>query len=158
MVRGCSSKERRADLRGPAGTRVFYRSVRLLRRALYLQAAVWALAGTALTVAPALVTEGLFAEPPAGEPAWLRIVGIQAFGLALLMVLVAHRADELWWWSWAFALVAVGVAAVATLNAAFGLEPGQSTLFWWLFAGVTIALAFTLLAAVYVTAQENPLP
>src|SRR6266566_8800356 len=95
-----------------------------LKRALYLEAAVWAVTGLALSIDPSMILERLFDQPTV-DPAWTRIAGIQAFGLALLMVLVAHRIEDLWWWAWAFALEAVGFAAVVVLNAAFGLAPGQ---------------------------------
>src|SRR6266545_6683512 len=95
-----------------------------LKRALYLQAAVWAVAGLAFAVAPRFVLVTLF-DQPRPDAAWLRIVGIQAFGLAMLMVLVAHRIEDLWWWSWAFAVVTAGTAALVVLNAAFGLTRNQ---------------------------------
>jgi ABC-type Fe3+-siderophore transport system permease subunit len=128
-----------------------------LRRALYVEAAVWALAGLALSIAPGSVLVRLFDQPKT-DPAWLRIVGIQAFVLAMLMVLVAHRIEDLWWWSWAFALATVGVSAVVVLNAAFGLNPGQPALFWWLFSAVAIASALGLLAGLFISSQEQPLP
>jgi hypothetical protein len=128
-----------------------------LKRALYLEAAVWAVAGVVLSTAPRFVLSTVF-DQPHPDAAWIRIVGIQAFGLALLMVLVAHRIEDLWWWAWAFALVAVVIAAVVVLNAAFGLAPGQSALFWWLFSGVALVFAFALLGGLYVSSQEHPLP
>jgi ABC-type Fe3+-siderophore transport system permease subunit len=128
-----------------------------LKRALYLEAAVWALAGLALSIAPRFVIETMF-DQPRTDPAWLRVVGIQSFGLALVMVLVAHRIEDLWWWSWAFALMTVGVAAVAVLNAAFGLAPGQPSLFWWLFSAVAVVSALGLLTGLYISSQEQPLP
>jgi ABC-type Fe3+-siderophore transport system permease subunit len=128
-----------------------------LRRALYVQAAVWAASGVALSIAPGSVLVTLFDQPKT-DPAWLRIVGIQAFALAMLMVLVAHRIEDLWWWSWAFALATVGVAAVVVLNASFGLSPGQPALFWWLFSAVAVASSLGLLAGLFVSSQEQPLP
>jgi hypothetical protein len=128
-----------------------------LKRALYLEAGVWAVSGLALSIAPKLVIKILF-DQPRTDPAWLRVAGIEAFGLAMLMVLVAHRIEDLWWWSWAFALVTVGVAAVAVLNAAFGLAPGQPALFWWLFSAVAVFSSLGLLAGLYVSSQEQPLP
>src|SRR5205823_3716670 len=82
---------------------------------------------------------GVFDGPRRQEPAWLRLLGVQSFGLAMLMVLVAHRVEQLWWWSWAFALVAMGTAAVATFHAAFGLRPHESSAPWWLFSAATSA-------------------
>jgi len=129
-----------------------------LRRALYVQAAVWGSAGLALAVAPRFVLVTLFAQPEMSEFLCLRVLGIQAFGVAMMMVLVGHRIEDLWWWSWAFALVAVGTAATVVLNAAFGLDPGQSAGLWWTFSAVTTALALWLLGGLYVTSQQHPLP
>ena len=74
------------------------------------------------------------------------------------MVLVGQRIEELWWWAWAFALVTVAAAAAVLLNAAFGLEAGQGALLWWIFSAVAFGFALWLLAALYVTSQQNPLP
>ena len=128
-----------------------------LKRALYLEATVWAVTGLALSIDPRLILERLFDQPTV-DPAWTRIVGIQTFGLALLMVLVAHRIEDLWWWSWAFALVTVGITSIAVLNAAFGLSPAQPALFWWLFSAVAVVSSLGLLAGLYLSSQENPLP
>jgi hypothetical protein len=130
------------------------RPLNALRRALYLQAALWAIAGITVAAAPRFVLVSLFGQPEPAEPAWLRILGLQAFGLALLMVLVGHRARELWWWSWAFALTTVGTAVVAILHAAFGLAPGQSATLWWVFSGLSATLALALLYGLYLTARE----
>jgi hypothetical protein len=129
-----------------------------LRRVLYLQAGVGAVVGTAWAVAPRFVLVTLFDQPPYNEYAWLRVYGIQAVGMAMLMILVAHRIEQLWWWSWAFALVAAGTAAVATLNAAFGLSPHQSSVLWWLFALVALAFSFALLYGLFVSSKEQPFP
>lgn len=129
-----------------------------LRRVLYLEAGVWAVAGAAIAVAPRFVLVTVFDQPPQGEFAWLRLYGVQAVGLAMLMVLVAHRIEQLWWWSWAFALVTAGTAGIVVLNAAFGLGPTQSSVLWWLFALVTLAFAFALLYGLFVSSREQPFP
>ena len=129
-----------------------------LRRTLYLQAAVWALAGAALALAPRFVLVTVFSQPPPNAPAWLRLLGIHAFTVAMLMVLVAHRIEELWWWSWAFALMNTGVAAVVVLTAAFGLAPGGSSVLWWLFSLVAVGFDLALLFGIYLTSREQPLP
>ena len=128
-----------------------------LRRALHAQAAVWAAAGAAFLIAPGWIVEGVLGQPPVGESAWLRMLGAQAIGLAMLMVLVARRLRDLWWWGWAFALVAVALAVIAVLNAAFGLGPGESALLWWLMGLVSLVLAAAILWGLALTAQENPL-
>jgi len=130
----------------------------MLRRVLYLEAAVWALVGTALVVVPRFVVVTLFDQPPLGEFSWLRLYGIQSVGLAMLMVLVAHRIEQLWWWSWAFAFVTAVSASVVVLNAAFGLSPGQPSLLWWLFGLVAVAFSFGLMYGMYQTSKEQPFP
>ena len=128
-----------------------------LKTTLYLQAGVWALSGIALAVAPGFVLVTWFDQPSFPDYAWLRLLGIEAFGLAMLMVLVAHRIRELWWWSWAFAFVSLAVAAVVVLNAALGLDEGQSAVLWWVFSAVSVAFSASLLYGLAVTARQNPL-
>ena len=130
----------------------------ILRRVLYLEAGVWAVAGAALALVPRFVLVTLFDQPPQGEFAWLRLDGIQTVGLAMLMVLVAHRIEQLWWWSWAFALVTAATAALVVLNAAFGLAPGQSGVLWWVFGVVALAFSFALLYGLFASSKEQPFP
>ena len=129
-----------------------------LRRALYLQAAVWAVAGLALAIAPRTLLVSVFRASALPDDAWFRLLGIHVLGLAMLMVLVGHRVQDLWWWSWAFALVTVGMAGVVLLNAAFGLQPQESGVVWWVMGGLSLALALNLLWGLFVCAQENPIP
>jgi hypothetical protein len=129
----------------------------VLRRALHAQATVWAVAGVSLLVAPGWIVETLLGQPPLGESAWLRMLGAQAVGLAMLMVMVARRLRDLWWWAWAFALVSVAIAVIAVLNAAFGLGPGESAVLWWLLGAACLVLAAAILWGLAVAAQENPL-
>ena len=129
-----------------------------LRRALYLQAGVWAVAGVALAAAPRLVLVTLFDQPPHQQFAWVRLLGVQSVGLALLMVLVAHRVEELWWWSWAFAIATVASAAVALLNAAIGLGPHESGVLWWVLSGVSVLFSLGLLYGLYAASREQPAP
>jgi hypothetical protein len=126
-----------------------------LRRALHAQATVWALAGAALLIVPGWLVENVFGQPP-GESAWLRMLGAQAVGLAMLMVMVARRLKDLWWWSWAFAFVSVALALIAVLNAAFGLGPGESAVAWWLLASGCLLLAAGLLWGLALAAQQQP--
>jgi hypothetical protein len=128
-----------------------------LRRALHAQAAVWAVAGGVLLVAPGWIVQNVLGQPPLGESAWLRMLGAQAIGLAMLMVLVARRLKDLWWWAWAFALVSVALAVIAVLNAAFGLGPGESATLWWLMGAGCLVLAAAILWGLAMTAQETPL-
>jgi hypothetical protein len=128
-----------------------------LKRSLYLEAAVWAVAGLSLAVAPRFVLQTVFRQPPYPDEAWVRVAGVQAVGLAMFMVLVAHRIEQLWWWTWGFCFVTVGIAATTLLNAAFGLAPGEPAAFWWIFAGVTTAFALWLLYGLARTARQVPI-
>ena len=123
-----------------------------------MEAGVWAACGAAMALAPRFVLVTLFTQPPLGESAWLRLYGIQSVGLAMLMVLVAHRIEQLWWWSWAFALVTAGTAALVVLNAAFGLTRNQSGALWWIFGIVALAFSFGLLYGLFVSSKEQPFP
>jgi hypothetical protein len=128
-----------------------------LRRALYLEAAVWSVTGAGLLIAPHVVLVRAF-DQPALDVAWVRLLALQMLGLAMFMVLVAQNAERIWWWSWAFALVTVGSAAVALLHAAFGLAPGQSSALWWAISGVTVVLSLGLLWGLFVAFKEQPFP
>ncbi len=129
-----------------------------LRRTLYLQAAVWAVAGAALALVPRFVLHAVFDQPSVGEAAWVRLAGVESFTLAMLMVLVAHRVEDLWWWSWAFALMTTAVAAVALLHAAFGLGPNEPSGLWWILGAVAAAFDLALLLGIQLTSRERPLP
>ena len=135
-----------------------YRAVNALRRVLYLQAALWVLVGVALATVPRFVLVTLFDQPPHQEFVWVRALGVESIGLALVTVLVAHRVEELWWWSWAFVLVAAATAAVALLNAAFGLAPHQSSVLWWLVAAVEMVFSLGLMYGLYASSRQQPVP
>jgi hypothetical protein len=128
--------------------------VNTLRRTLYLQSAVWAVVGAAMVFVPRFVQGALFSQAGRLDLAWVRILGLQGFGLAMLMVLVAHRAQDLWWWTWALALTTVGTAVVAVLHAAFGLSAGEPALAWWLLSTVAIGFSLGLLSGLYLTGRE----
>ncbi len=144
-----------------------------LRRILYLQAAVFFVAGLALAVVPRLVLVDLFSEVPQPHYAWIQIVGVQAIVLAMFMVLVAQRSEQVWWWSWTFVIVSAAITIIAVLNALFGLHAGHagwtfyvplldrhgsSTVLWWLLAAVNAAFTLALLWGLGKTGQERPLP
>jgi hypothetical protein len=129
-----------------------------LRRALYLQAAVWAVGGVALLATPKFVLVTVFDQSRHQEFAWMRLLGVHALGLGMLMVLVAHRIEELWWWSWAFAFVTVATAAIALLNAAFGLAPHESGVLWWAFSGIAVLFSLGLLYGLFAASKEQPFP
>jgi len=127
-----------------------------LRRILKLQATLWAISGLALTFAPAWLTETVAGQPPLGDQTWLRALGVMAIVLALLMVLVAQRLEDVWWWAWAFVLLEAGTATVFALHALLGLPEGAAAWWWWTLAignGVIGALDIVGLG---LTAQEKP--
>jgi hypothetical protein len=121
-----------------------------------LQALVWAACGIAIAVAPRFVLVTLFDLPPLPDQGYVRIAGVFAFSLSLLMVLVARRLETLWWFAWAFVLATAGSAIVAALDALFGLPEGASPLLWWLFAAVSAAFTVGLLAGLAKTGTERP--
>jgi len=130
-------------------------AVKLLRGVLYGEAGVWAASGVVLALFPVPVLEDLFGQPELPEYAWVRMVAVLIVGMALLMVLVAQRIEELWWWSWAFVLIDGGIAVLSGLNAAIGTPSGTPTLFWWLLAGVTALFTLGLLAGLAKTGTER---
>ena len=121
-----------------------------------LEAAVWAACGVAIAVAPRFVLVTMFDLPELPDQGYVRIAGVFAFSLSLLMVLVARRLETLWWFTWAFVLATAGSAIVAVLNVLFGLPDGVSPLLWWVFAGVSTAFTFGLLAGLAKTGTERP--
>ena len=128
-----------------------------LRRILYWEAGLLAAFTILAEAFPRPVLEDLFGQSHQPDLAWVRIAGIQAFGFAMLMVLIAQRIEELWWFSWAFAVVAAGVATVTALNAAFGLPEGSSALFWWLMTAGEVAFTAALLWGMSLAGNEQPL-
>jgi hypothetical protein len=120
-----------------------------------LQAAVWAACGVAIAVAPRFVLVTVF-DLQLPDQGYVRIAGIFAFSLSLLMVLVSRRLAELWWFTWAFVVATAGSASVAGLNALFGLPDGVSPLMWWVFAVVSTGFTVGLLAGLAKTGTERP--
>jgi hypothetical protein len=116
------------------------------------------MAGVGLAAAPRFFLVTVFDQPPLSEYAWVRLFGVQTLAVAMLMVIVAHRVEELWWWAWAFALASVLVAVIVVLNLAFSLSPGQSSALWWVFSVVALAFALSLLYGLYVSSRERPIP
>lgn len=129
----------------------------ILKRTLYLQAAVTGLAGVGLAIAPRALVVSLFDQVAYPEYAFIRFTGALSIGLALLMVLVAHHADGAWWWSWAFVITDFVVAAVAAANVAFGLPGGSSALLWWLVFAANLAFTLALIYGLAATAREHPI-
>ena len=130
--------------------------MKLLRSVLYVDALVWAVTGILLALWPVTLLEKVFAQAPLGEYAWVRMAAILGIGMAMLMVLVAHRVETLWWFAWAFVLTEGALALLGALNALFGLPEGSDALLWWLFAGVSAVFALALLAGVAKAGIEKP--
>jgi hypothetical protein len=130
--------------------------VKLLRTVLYAQAGVWLLSGLALAALPGVVVHDLFDNRSIHDWGLIRILGVAAVGMAMLMVLVAQRLDDIWWWSWAFILTTAGVATASGLHAMFGPLAGRAQLMYWLIAGVNALLGAVLLVGMGRTAQEKP--
>lgn len=128
----------------------------LLRRVLYYQAAVWTACGLAIAVAPRPVLQTIFDQVPYSDDAYVRVCGAMSIGLALMMVLVAQKIEDLWWWSWAFALTDAAIVTITALHALFGLPDGSGAMLWWLFAGVNAVFAAALLTGMGFAAQEKP--
>src|SRR4029453_9902733 len=120
-----------------------------------LQAVVWAACGFSIAGAPRFVLVTLFDLPPLPDQGYVRIAGVFAFSLSLLMVLVARRLETLWWFAWAFVLATAGSAIVAALNALFGLPDGVSPLLWWLLGTVSTAFTVGLLPGLATAGTER---
>ena len=130
--------------------------MKLLRRVLYWQAALWAATAVALVAVPGWLVERVLDQTPLGEDAWLRITGVTAFALALLMVLVANRVEDVWWWAWAFVILEAGTAAVFVLNALAGLAEGAAAWPWWVLGALNALVGAVELAALARTGVEKP--
>ena len=128
----------------------------LLRRVLMIQAVVWAACGAAIAIAPGFVLVTMFELAPLDDTGYVRVAGIFAFSLALLMVLVGRRLADLWWFAWAFVVASAGSALVAALNALFGVPEGSAPLLWWLFAVASTVFTFGLLAGLARSGTERP--
>jgi asparagine N-glycosylation enzyme membrane subunit Stt3 len=115
--------------------------VTILRRVLYLDALLSAFGGILLAVAPGFLMETLLGQPRGPDDEVLRLFGIALFTLALFMVLVGHRIENLWWWSWAFVVLKAGSALVALLNAALGVPSGAPRWPWWVLGVISLGFA-----------------
>jgi hypothetical protein len=128
----------------------------LLRRVLYWMAASWAACGVAVAVAPRWALVTLFDQRPYPDYTYVRTTGVMSIGLAMFMVLVAQRLDDIWWFSWTFALVGAALATISALNAVFGVPAGSGVLLWWIFAGANAAFTAGVLVGMGHAGQEKP--
>jgi hypothetical protein len=130
----------------------------VLRRALYLDALLTGVAGAAVLAAPRFLLVTILDQPPYPDYTPLRLLGVAGFALAMLMVLVGHRIEELWWWCWAFVVLEGGAAAVKTLQAAFGLPAGAAAWPWWAWASASWAFGVAFLWGIARAGSEAPPP
>lgn len=128
----------------------------LLTRMLRIQAAVWALCGTAVSAAPSFVLVTVSGQAPLPDYAYLRILGIISIGFALLAVLLSQHLEDIWWWAWAFAITDAGIVTVAVLNVLLAKPSMSGAAFWWVFAGLNGALGAGLLVGLGRAGQEKP--
>jgi hypothetical protein len=133
------------------------RAMTLLKRVLYWQAALWALSGVALFTVPGWLVERVLNQPAVGDDVWLRAMGAMAVVLSLLMVLVAHHVDEVWWWAWAFVILEASTVALFAVNALVGLPAGAAAWPWWLIVGAnTVVGALEVVALAKVGMERSP--
>ena len=97
----------------------------------------------------------LFDQPAYPQYAYVRVCGVMSVGLALFMVLIAQRMEELWWWSWAFVIATGAIAIVSIVNVAAGLPHGSSSGLWCLVFAVNVVLALGLLWGLAKTGTER---
>jgi hypothetical protein len=128
----------------------------LLRRLLKAQAALWFVTGAVACVGPGWLVERVLGQPPLQEDAWLRIAGVMAVVLAMFMVLVSQRLEDVWWWAWTVVLLEAGTATVALLNALVSLPPGAAAWPWWLLFVLNAGFAAGGLVALARGAREKP--
>jgi hypothetical protein len=131
------------------------RRMSLLRRVLYYQAAVWTACGIAVAITPGTVLR-LFDQPSYPDVTYVRVSGVLSVGLSLMLVLVAQKLDDVWWWSWTFAAADAAIVTITALHAVLGLPRGAGALLWWLFAGVNLVLGCAMLVGLGRAGQEKP--
>ena len=97
-----------------------------------------------------------FHQPLYPDYAYVRVTGIMGVGMSMMLVLVAQKIEEVWWWSWAFVMVAFGLAALGAINAVWGLPYGASSGLWWLFAGSNTVITVALIIGLQAGTNEKP--
>ena len=128
-----------------------------LQRVLKVQGAFWAVFGIVLVLAPRWLLHDVFAQPPMREHAWVRAAGVMAVVLSMLMVLVAQRVTDVWWWAWSFAALGAGAATLFVLNGAFGLPSGAEAWPWWALGAINVAFGALDLVGIAAAGREKPI-
>jgi len=126
----------------------------LLRRVLYLEAALWGIKGLLLAAVPSWTTESLLGLEASPEHVWLRVAGIFAMTGALLMVLVAQSAEDNWFWTWAFVFAQGNLTLLFLLKAAFA--PGGHAAIWWLCCAGSASMTALLLWGIARAYADTP--
>jgi hypothetical protein len=130
--------------------------VTLLRRVLQITAALWFVGSLAFGLFTRWIVEKLMKQPVIGEYTWTRAGAVMGFTLALLMVLISRRLEDVWWWCWAFVLLSLGLSALFALNAAFGLPAYAAAWPWWTLATAHLVIAIALAIGIGQAGQEKP--
>jgi hypothetical protein len=128
----------------------------LLRRTLYVMAAVWAGCGIVLVAVPRWILVDVFGQVVYPDYAYVRVAGVVSFSAALLMVITAQKLEEMWVFTWAFVFAAVGTFAVALASAAGGRPAGSSAVLWWIFAAASLLFSVGLIAGLARTGMQRP--
>jgi len=122
-----------------------------LRRTLYVGAALTAVFGLVMAIAPHWAIVTVANQPPYPDYAGARMLGVGAFASAMLMTMVGNHVEDNWWWSWAFVVQAGGIALVALTRAI----AGGAAAAWWVLAAVTALQALALVAGLAKTGTER---
>jgi hypothetical protein len=122
---------------------------------LYLHAAVWTASGITVVAVPRVVLETIFNQGRYADVAYVRVSGVLSMALALVMVLVAQRLEDHWWWSWTFVFGDAGLVVVTLANAIVGVPDGSSPALWWLFAGTNLTLGVAVVAGLAKAGTER---
>lgn len=128
----------------------------LLRRLLKLNAVLWTVVSLSVLVAPRWIMVTVLDQPATPGYGSMRVSAVMGLVLALLMVLVSQKLDELWWWSWAFAILEIGTGTVLALTALFDLPVPAAVWPWWSLAVVNGAIGAGLLTGMAIAGQEKP--
>jgi hypothetical protein len=130
--------------------------VTLLGRVLKVQALAWFVGALGFGLAPRWLLEDVGSQVPAPDSAWLRGAAMMGFTLALLMVLIARRLEDVWWWAWSFAILETLLATVLLLNALFSLPAASAAWPWWTLGGIHLAFAALDTIGLARAGQEKP--
>jgi hypothetical protein len=130
--------------------------VTLLRRVLLWQAATWAVSGIALVAVPRFLLVDVFDQVPYRDYAFVRVAGVMAIALAMLMTITGQKLEDTWVYCWTFVFAEAGLFAVGVANALWGRPEGSGALLWWLLGAVGFVFELGLLVGLAKTGTERP--